>query len=135
MKRILLSTFAVAALAVTGCDSHGKPTGSVCPPTQTLTYENFGKAFMDTYCVDCHDSAKTGNARHGAPSFHDYDTVLGVRQTIEHIDEQAAAGPDAVNTAMPEDDPKPTEAERRQLGEWLACGAPSAPVTTARAAR
>lgn len=127
MKRILLTTFAVVALV--GCEhSHGEPTGSVCPPTQTLTYENFGKAFMDTYCVDCHDSAKTGNARHGAPSFHDYDTVLGVRQTIEHIDQMAAAGPDAINTTMPEavseDDPKPTEAERRQLGEWLACGAP-----------
>ena len=68
--------------------------------------------------------AATTAARHGAPAFHDYDTVEGVRQTIEHIDEQAAAGPNAVNTIMPEDAPKPTEAERRQLGEWLACGAP-----------
>jgi hypothetical protein len=42
----------------------------------------------------------------------------------EHIDEQAAAGPDHVNTSMPPSGPRPSEAERRQLGEWLACGAP-----------
>lgn len=134
MTRILLSMFAAVALGAAGCgDEHGTPTGWVCPTDSTLTYENFGKQFMDTYCVDCHDSAKTGSARHGAPAFHDYDTVLGVRQTIDHVDEYAAAGPNAVNTIMPEDDPRPTEAERQQLGEWLSCGAPSAPVT-ARAA-
>lgn len=124
MKSIAIALGLVAALSLAACGEHGEPTGSVCPPTQTLTYVNFGKSFMDTYCVDCHSSTKTGAARHGAPAFHDYDTVEGVRQTIEHIDEQAAAGPNAVNTLMPEDAPTPTEAERRQLGEWLACGAP-----------
>ena len=42
---------------------------------------------------------------------------------LEHIDEQAAAGPDAVNTEMPIGAPAPTQAERQLLGEWLACGA------------
>ena len=124
MKSIAIALGLCAALTLTACGEHGEPTGSVCPSTPTLTYVNFGKPFMDTYCVDCHSSTKTGAARHGAPAFHDYDTVEGVRQTIEHIYEQAAAGPSAVNTLMPEDAPKPTEAERRQLGEWLACGAP-----------
>ena len=34
---------------------------------------------------------------------------------------RAAAGPDAVNTLMPPDGDKPTEEQRRQLGQWLAC--------------
>jgi hypothetical protein len=47
-----------------------------------------------------------------------------VRMQLEHIDFEAAAGPDSVNTEMPIGSPTPTEAERKQLGEWLACGAP-----------
>jgi hypothetical protein len=43
---------------------------------------------------------------------------------LEHIDEQAAAGPDAVNTETPIGAPAPTQAEQQLLGEWLACGAP-----------
>ena len=42
-----------------------------------------------------------------------------------HIDENAAAGPAAINTVMPPEDPQPTQAQRYSLGEWLACGAPS----------
>ena len=126
MKYPLTIALALAAATVTtACHGHsGEPTGSVCPQGSTLTYQNFGKTFMDTYCIDCHSTTRTGDARHGAPAFHDYDTVEGVRNTIDHVDEYAAAGPDAVNTLMPNDDPRPTEAERRQLGEWLACGAP-----------
>jgi hypothetical protein len=29
-----------------------------------------------------------------------------------------------VNQGMPQTDPKPTTAERYQLGEWIACGMP-----------
>jgi hypothetical protein len=50
-------------------------------------------------------------------------TLAAIRANSTTVDEQAAAGADAVNTAMPEGSPAPTEAERRQLGEWLACGA------------
>jgi len=50
-------------------------------------------------------------------------SLAAIRAQSAAIDSQAAAGADAVNTAMPDTDPKPTEAERRQLGEWLACGA------------
>jgi len=42
----------------------------------------------------------------------------------EHIDEIAGVGPSASNSAMPPSGTKPTEAARRQLAEWLACGAP-----------
>lgn len=114
-------------LAVAGCgggDEDGPPSGAVCPDNSTLTWENFGKGFMDSYCVRCHSTKLTGDARQGAPNDHNFDAVALVRDEIDHTDEQAAAGPDAVNTAMPIGSPTPTEAERRQLGEWLACGTP-----------
>jgi hypothetical protein len=110
-------------LVVTGCEDSiwGPPTESTCPEDSQLTYENFGQPFMTKYCTRCHDSAKTGAARHGAPSFHDFDTLFGVLAVADHIDETAAAGPAAVNEGMPEDGLKPTSIERRRLGEWLAC--------------
>jgi uncharacterized membrane protein len=120
------------ALALLGCgggagEAEAAGTGSVCPPGSTLTYENFGQSFMTSYCTDCHATKLRGVKRHGAPSDHDLDTIDGVRQTeAGHIDENAAAGPERVNVAMPPSDyaRQPTEAERRQLGEWLACGMP-----------
>lgn len=102
-------------------EPEGTPTGSVCPPTNTLTYENFGQPFMTQYCVRCHSSTLQGDARNGAPEFHDFDTKAGILVVAEHVDERAAAGPNAVNTIMPPGSPFPTEVERRQLGQWLAC--------------
>jgi cytochrome c5 len=127
--RIGMLVLGIAALPL-GCeDDHdhgtgGVPTGSDCPTPQTLTYANFGQAFFATYCQRCHASSVTGAARMGAPSDHTFDMVQDIQLLTEHIDELAAAGPDAVNTEMPPDGAKPTEAERLQLGEWLACGAP-----------
>ena len=45
----------------------------------------------------------------------------------DHIDETTAAGPAATNTGMPPDKPSPTLEERKQLGEWIACGLPGTP--------
>ena len=102
----------------------GPPTESTCPPTSTLTYENFGKPFMEKYCTDCHSSDLEGEDRHGAPSFHDFDTLFGIKAVSDHIDETTAAGPAAMNDGMPPDSPFPTQMERYQLGEWIACGMP-----------
>lgn len=75
-----------------------------------LTYETFGSAFMQTYCTECHGGL---------------NTLTGIQnQGLAIIDEQAAAGPDAINVSMPQGLGEPTELERQQLGEWLACGAP-----------
>ncbi len=123
-----LVAVAVSAAALgPGCTPtplFGPPTESVCPPDSTLTYANFGKPFMATYCTSCHASSLEGPDRHGAPSFHDFDTLYGIKAVAEHIDETTAAGPAAVNTGMPEDDPKPTTRERELLGEWIACQMP-----------
>ena len=79
---------------------------------------------METYCTGCHASTLTGEARMGAPAFHDFDTVEGIRMVADHIDQMAGSGPEATNTGMPIDEPKPTMLERQQLAEWIACGAP-----------
>lgn len=132
MRRQVLVSLGLA-LALLGChgggasDDEAVGTGSTCPPNSTLTYETFGQSFMASYCTDCHATKQRGVKRHGAPSDHDLDTIEGVRATeAGHLDENAAAGPDRVNAAMPPADysPQPTDAERRQLGEWLACDMP-----------
>ena len=102
-------------------ESTGTPSGAECPPDSTLTYETFGRDFMDMYCVRCHSSELQGTARNGAPEGHDFDRLEGILPVAEHVDAYAAAGPDAVNTRMPPTPPRPTEEERSQLGEWLAC--------------
>lgn len=102
------------------------PTGSVCPPDSTLTYASFGEPFFETYCQSCHGSQVRGTARQGAPSSHTYDDVAAIRRGLEEIDRRSAAGPNAINMDMPRSFPVPTDAEREQLGEWLACGAPTA---------
>jgi hypothetical protein len=110
-----------------GCCSSsifGPPSGATCPPSSTLTYDNFGKQFMETYCTSCHSSELSGAKRNGAPLFHDFDTLVGIRAVANHIDETTAAGPDATNDGMPPNAPFPTLLERQQLGEWIACGMP-----------
>ncbi|MBK7539554.1 MAG: c-type cytochrome [Myxococcales bacterium] len=102
----------------------GPPTQSACPNGSTITYANFGQAFMTQYCTRCHSSELVGAARNGAPKFHDFDTVGGIRSVSDHVDQTAASGPASTNTSMPPSGPIPTEDERKKLGEWLQCGAP-----------
>jgi len=118
--------FAASSGACTnGADSEepsgGIPTESTCPSDSELTYDSFGRAFMEAYCVRCHDSSLTGADRQDAPLDHDFDTLQGILARTEHIDEYAAAGPAATNTAMPPDGPVPSDEVRSRLGEWLAC--------------
>src|SRR5262245_52270347 len=125
----LLLAVSVAALPLACEDDHdhasgGVSTQAVCPTASALTYANFGQGFFDAYCQRCHASTVTGLARMGAAIDHSFDTVEDIRLFSHHIDELAAAGPAAVNMEMPPDGAMPTAAERMQLGEWLACGAP-----------
>jgi uncharacterized membrane protein len=127
--------FALLFLLVS-CSSSPKPTGTVCPDPDpmTLTYDNFGRDFMTKYCTVCHSSELTRSQRNGAPLYHDFDSLLGVLQTADHVDEQAGNGPDANNNFMPPERcpstpggsldrncPQPTADERTKLAEWIAC--------------
>lgn len=114
-KSSLVSLFLVT-VGLTACGSGpGNSTGSTCPTSSTLTYANFGQTFMQTHCLACHSA--TG------PQSPKLDTIAQVRAASGDIDRSAAAGPNAVNTYMP-DGSGVDETERRKLGEWLACGAP-----------
>jgi hypothetical protein len=112
----------VSFLAFTACTT-GKPTDSVCPTSNAPTYGSFGQTFFATYCIGCHSSTATN--RNGAPSDFNYDTEADIKMHLADIDTEAAAGPAATNTVMPElDGPvneAPTVAERMMLGQFLAC--------------
>ena len=111
-----VATLLLAAGLLAGCGSGlGDSTGSTCPAGSTLTYANFGQAFMETNCLSCH--------RTGGPESPKLDTLALVQAHRSDVDRAAAAGPSAVNTYMPDGTSVP-EADRRKLGEWLACGAP-----------
>ena len=127
-KLVLATTMVVFAMGHGGsCCSEevlGPPTEAECPPSSTLTYENFGRQFMEDYCTRCHSSTRSGGGRMGAPAFHDFDTQRGVQNVADHVDQAAGAGPAATNDQMPPSDPTPTLMERQMLAEWIACGAP-----------
>jgi uncharacterized membrane protein len=119
-----IAFFLAVALALAACgggDDGVAPTGATCPAGSTLTYENFGAPFMEAYCLRCHSTEVAIPDRMGAPIDVNFDTLAGILQHADHIDELAAAGPDGVNTFMPPSGDEPSEEERRQLGEWLAC--------------
>lgn len=108
----LAALAAFALLAACGEDE-GPASNSTCPPASTLTYANFGQAFMATNCNRCHSGDESPNL-----------TSQGAIQSNRNaIDKQAAAGPNATNTYMPPNGSVSLE-DRQKLGEWLACGAP-----------
>jgi hypothetical protein len=125
--------FLLASVLVVACSASEDPpeaaepgpsSGSTCPSDSMLTYENFGRQFFDDYCTRCHSTMPENGNRSGAPRGLDWDQIDIVRDYAMQIDRMAAAGPDATNTGMPPRDPRPTVAQREDLGEWLACGAP-----------
>jgi cytochrome c5 len=134
---VLVLVLAACAVALAACAKPPPtPTGTVCPDPDpgTLTWESFGQKFMADYCTMCHSSTLLRAQRHGAPVFHDYDSLRGVLQIPDHIDRIAGAGPAATNTGMPPDEcpsrpggpidgdcRKPSDAERRDLALWVAC--------------
>jgi hypothetical protein len=118
--------------AGSGGDEHGEhshaepvgdPSGAKCPDGgSTLTYDNFGKKFMQDYCLRCHSVNVTGNDRIGAPDDHNFDELVDIEVFKDHIDQYSGSGPSKTNTTMPPTDPKPSLEERQKLAEWLACG-------------
>ena len=123
-------------LCLAACTSTPTSTETVCPDPDPgePTWDDFGQAFMADYCTLCHDSHLTHSQRNGAPLYHDYDTLLGVLETPDHIDQQTGIGPAATNRFMPPtrcpkqpggklavDCVQPTDDQRRELAMWIAC--------------
>ncbi len=87
------------ALVLVAACSGGSPTftGTECADpdpiagTTTLTWDNFGQGFMAKYCTSCHSSLLTNSHRNGAPYLHDFDSLFGVLEVSDHVDEQTGA--------------------------------------------
>lgn len=104
--------------AATGC-SYETLDEAVCPPEGTeLTYESFGRGFMERNCQGCHASFL--EIRDGAPPSSTFDDVESIRDQAERIYARSAGA----NDSMPPGPDDPPEEERAMLAEWLACGAP-----------
>jgi uncharacterized membrane protein len=89
-----------------------------CPTEGTqLTYDNFGRHFIDTYCQSCHGSTSVN--RQGAPGEYIFDTQAQIQHWAARIYVRAAS----TNDSMPPGPADPPLAERNQLADWLACGA------------
>jgi uncharacterized membrane protein len=114
--------FVIAIALVVGCDD-GTPTASTCPTSNAPTYGSFGEVFFTTYCTGCHSASAAD--RDGAPDDFNFDTEAEIKQHAADIDTEAASGPKATNTAMPELDSAvpqaPSTDERALLGQFLAC--------------
>jgi cytochrome c1 len=134
LMRLVVLSFVLAACTNTAPPP--APTQTVCPvpDPNTLTWDNFGQQFMASYCTACHSSTLARSQRNGAPLYHDFDSLRGVLQIPDHIDEYAGSGPAAHNSVMPlsrcpstpggpldRDCPIPSDAERTNLSMWIAC--------------
>ncbi len=120
----LVAAMLAAACSGPGTSTTGGSSGAVCPDGSPLTYDTFGRGFMDAYCTRCHASALPLVSRNGAPVGLDFDTLAEIQANADRIDRQAARGPLGLNNVMPPGAPLPSSAERTDLGLWLACGAP-----------
>lgn len=112
---------ALLILVASGCgdDEPDAPSGG-CTDS-TLTYTSFAKPFVSSYCASCHAGSLTGTARLGAPADDVFDTRAQLVAKAEDIKEQVV-----VLKTMPfgNGTPKPSDADRAKLGQWLDCGAP-----------
>ena len=107
MKSFLFIS-ALSGLVACGGSASTGITAVSCGSDSTLTYANFGSAFMADNCLSCH-------AERVSPHFTTQAQVKGSTENILQV---------AVYTdAMPANGPIAIE-ERKLLGEWLACGAP-----------
>lgn len=97
------------------------PTSLDCPKGTNLSYENFGESVMLNYCTSCHSAHVEGTSRHGAPSGANFDLATDVSlwrmNILDRVNGKGAQMPPA--TAL-------SAALRKDLAEWLNCGAPSA---------
>jgi uncharacterized membrane protein len=112
-------SLALLLIVVAACAKETTIDEYPCPQGGTkLTYDNFGKAFVDSNCQTCHGQPSAD--RNGAPGSFDFGTLDAIRGHKDRIFARAAAD----NTSMPPGPDGPPGEERGKLAEWLACGAP-----------
>jgi hypothetical protein len=95
------------------------PTSITCANGTYLTYNNFGGAFLNNYCTSCHHSQIPAEDRQGAPLEANFDSAYLAQVWRASIILKAIGEA----PTMPPSQSVPTQ-ERRELSEWLNCGAP-----------
>jgi hypothetical protein len=111
-----------ALLVFTACGGP-EDTDPLCDRGVPLTYESFGRGFLDTHCNGCHSSIIAPAQRNGAPTGIDFDTYEGVLQFSERLEVRviaAAVDDDDATNPMPPGG-GPTAEELAMLHEWLSC--------------
>jgi uncharacterized membrane protein len=101
--RSLLLSFLVAC----GAQSTGITEADLTCDS-SLSYANFGQAFIATNCSSCHDGKESPNLA----------TQAAVKSNSDRILQEAV-----YTNAMPDGADLSNE-ERTMLGQWLTCGAP-----------
>jgi uncharacterized membrane protein len=105
-----------ALLAGTGgCAVEAGDSGT-CGRTPALSYDNFGKGYLQQYCTGCHSSLVPESHREGATPGVDFDTYEGVLTWAERIDARATGN----DPSMPPGG-GPADDEVERLSEWLSC--------------
>jgi hypothetical protein len=101
---------------VTGC---GQPASKACPPDEpagcvdpSLGYDAGIAAILSDRCRPCHAAGGV----EASVLLTDYPHVSGARMTV---------GNQLVTCSMPpQGSPQLSDAERKQILDWLSCGAP-----------
>lgn len=112
----LVALAAVVYTSLPGCGLFPRLEDAECPPGGTdLTFENFGKPFLDKNCNYCHGASVLD--RKSAPPAYVFDTPEQVEQWASRIYVRAAGS----NDSMPPGPDDPSPEDRAKLAEWLAC--------------
>ncbi len=118
MIRTSLLALALCSL-LTACGDDGGGGGNTVDCAQsTLTYDNFGSQFMDSYCLGCHSTSVSGGARGGAPVAVNFDELTQIQTQKGRIKARVNAKTMPPATA----NASPSQAEIDDLVEWIDCG-------------
>ncbi len=107
--RLALS-LALGVVLLAGCE---EPTCDREPP---VTWENWGEAYIATFCVGCHSALLEGDERRGATPGVDLNNYGDVMRHVDRI-EARATGPEP--TMPPSGGPSAEQVAL--LEEWLHC--------------
>ena len=107
---------ATGLLASSGCGLFPELSSSTCPPGGTdLTFDDFGKPFLDKYCNYCHGADVLD--RQSAPPAYVFEKPEQIEKWADRIYIRSAGA----NDSMPPGPDDPPREERDKLAEWLAC--------------
>ena len=109
----------IALFLIAGClsEKDDEDSADPCLRDPPLTWDSWGKGFVEKHCNGCHSSIIPDAHRNNAPKGVDFDTYVGVLTFAERIDARVV---ELNPTAMPPGG-GPTDEELSLLAEWLTC--------------